>query len=225
MANLAIVFGHSSGLGLELTKIFIDKGYEVVGISHTQTPIESKQLTSIVANLLELNQLQQVVDDIKSKYSNFDTLIYSAGVLAAHDMAAINYNDIGKLYGVNTFAPMYIESQLLENIKNNGAYVVNVSSSTVEHYHYPNLAVYSSSKAALAKFTKDLEKELKGTGARVMDFCPAGFTSNIYKQMSGDKVDRDESSQMDPADLARIILAILETPRNIEIPYIFANRK
>lgn len=225
MAKSAIVFGHSSGLGFEVTKLLLNNGYSVFGVSHTESPEKSDNLTSIVADLTNTSVIENVINLILNEHKDFNVLLYSAGILAGHDMNAIKYDDIEKIYKVNTFAPMYIESRLLDVIKTNGAYVVNVSSSTVEHYHYPNLAVYSSSKAALGKFTKDLDKELKNTSARVMDFCPAGFASNIYKQMGGEKVERDESSQMDPADLAGIIFKIIELPKNIEIPYIFANRK
>lgn len=221
----AIVFGHSSGLGFELTNKLLEKGYQVIGFSNTETTTRSDRLVSVIADLSSRPELEKVKDLILEIHNKFDLLIYSAGILNGCPIDDFSYESLEKLYKANTFAPMYIESRLLNHIKENGSYVINVTSSTVEHYSYSSFAEYSSSKAALAKFTKDIRKELAGTSARVMDFCPAGFKSNIYKNMNGNKVERDESEQMSPADLAGIIIYLAELPKNIEIPYIFANRK
>jgi len=119
---------------------------------------------------------------------------------------------------------MFIESQLLGLIKKNGTDVVNITSSALVDY-YPKFAEYSSSKAAFAKFTKDLQKELQDTNARVLDVCPSGFQSNIYKVMTGDKIDRDESKQMKAEDLANLIDYVLKLPKKMELTYIYVNRK
>jgi len=71
----------------------------------------------------------------------------------------------------------------------------------------------------------DLQKELEGFKCRVMDFCPSGFTSDIYKVMTGEKIDRDESKQIKAEDLAELIFYLLRLPKRIEIASIFVNRK
>jgi short-subunit dehydrogenase len=198
----------------------LTNGYHVVGISRSAGAIKSDKLIDLQADLSKKENLQVAVKEIKQKYPVFDVLIFAAGMLTAHDIDNLNYSDMEYQYKVNVFAPMFIESQLLKNIKVNSTYVVNVTSSALIDY-YPRYSEYSSSKAALAKFTADLQKSLLETGARVMDVCPGGFKSNIYKTMTGDKIDRDESKQMNAEDLAGLIAFILEMPKDIEIPYLY----
>lgn len=220
----ALIFGHSSGLGYELSKSLLKDGYCVIGASRRVSDIQSSSLINLAVDLEDKSQIQKICDQIKSDYSKFDVLIFAAGTLTAHDIDNLDYQELERSYRVNTFAPMIIESRLLDLVKKNEADIVNITSSALIDY-YPAFAEYSSSKAAFAKFTHDLEKELKPTNSRVTDICPGGFTSNIYKVMTGDKIDRDESRQMKAEDLADLILYIIKLPKRIEVVNIFVNRK
>lgn len=224
MPKKALIFGHTSGLGLSLTKSFLAKGYDIIGVSRSTSSIESNRITSLQTDLAQKSDLETLISTIRRDYADFDVLVYAAGTLTSHDFDKINYDDMEYVYRVNTFAPMLLESHLLDLIKQNETYVVNITSSTLI-LKYPEYAEYASSKAAFSKFTKDLHAELLPTGARVMDVCPAGFTSGIYAAMSGDHVERNENEQMNPDDIAELISTIVSLPKNIELPYVFINRK
>lgn len=220
----ALVFGHSSGLGYAISKALLNDGYVVVGISRRISDIKSESLVNLTIDLGDKKQVQKVCNEIKANHSDFDVLIYAAGTLTSHNMDKLVYEELDWIYRVNTFAPMIIESCLLGNIKLNKADVVNITSSALIDY-YPTFAEYTSSKAAFAKFTADLQKHLKETESRVMDICPGGFTSNIYKSMSGDKIDRDESRQINAEDLADLILCFIKLPKRMEITNVLISRK
>jgi short-subunit dehydrogenase len=220
----ALIFGHTSGLGYQVTKRFLDAGYAVIGIARRKSDVVSDNLVNITADLSRKDDVLRVVQEIKGQHSTFDVVIYCAGMLIAHDIDKLDYDQMERSYKVNTFAPMTIESGLLDLIKKNSADVLNVSSSSIVDL-YPKYSEYSSSKIALQKFTNDLQKALKDTPSRVVHFCPSGFTSNIYNTMIGEKVDRDESVQMKSEDLADLIYYLLALPKKIEITDIYVNRK
>lgn len=220
----ALIFGHSSGLGHALTILMLEDGYHVVGVSRRESEITSTNLVNLQADLAKKDQIDDVIETIKNNYQQFDVLIFAAGTLTAHAIENLDYDEIERLFKVNTFAPMAIESALLPEIKNNGADIVNISTIALFNY-YPAFAEYSASKAAIAKFTGDLQKELFDTPSRVIDFCPSGFTSNIYKVMTGDKVNRDESLQINASDLAELLLYTIKLPKRMEITKILINRK
>lgn len=225
MANqTALVFGHSSGLGLELSRVLLNDGFRVIGISRRISEIEDDNLINLECDLSSPEQIEEVVAVIKSEFAKFDVLIFAAGTLTAHNIDYLDYKELERIFRVNTFAPMTVESGLLDLIRENGADIINVTSSALIDY-YPAFAEYSATKAAFAKFTFDLEKELFDTPCRVMDLCPSGFTSNIYKDMTGDIIDRDESKQMKSSDLAAFVLAMIKLPKIMEVAKVFIQRK
>ncbi|MEX0616854.1 MAG: SDR family oxidoreductase [Candidatus Woykebacteria bacterium] len=224
MIKKAIVFGHSSGLGKAITELLLKEDYEILGIARTNLEHDSKNLTNLVADLADSKEVERIAETIKKRFAQFAVLIYSAGILSAHDIDYLDPKTLQQVFRVDLFAPMIIESRLHKLIRSNGADVVNITSSAIDDY-YPKYAEYTPAKTAFAKFTDDLRRSLEKTPARVIEIRPAGFASNIYVQMIGDKVDRDESQMIRAEDLARFILDILKLPKRIEVGRIFINRK
>jgi|GEM_PF-1261720 len=220
----AIVCGHTSGLGYAVTEELLNKNYYVIGLARSRSKLKSKKLVNIQVDLLKKNDVITAASIISKKYSQFNSIVYCSGILTAHDIDKLDYNEMEKLYKIIVFAPMLLESKLLPLIKENSADIVNITSSALIDY-YPAFAEYSSAKAAIQRFTKDLQKQLKNTKCRVIEFCPGAFASNIYKNMTGKKINRDESIQISPDEYAKVLVYILELPKIIEIPNIYIDRK
>ena len=220
----AIIVGHSSGLGFAVTKALIDRQYRVIGVARSINSIKSELLENIQVDLSKKEGIEKAILEIKNKYSQFDFIVYCASLLTAHNIDNLNYDDTEQLYKVNVFAPLMFESGLLSLIRRNEADIINITSSALIEY-YPAFAEYSSAKAALQKFTKDLQEELKETSSRVIEFCPGAFASNIYKNMTGDKINRNEAAQVSAKEYADIIVYILELPKKMEVRYIYVDRK
>jgi short-subunit dehydrogenase len=219
----AIVFGHTSGLGQALTSQLLAKGYQVVGIARSAAQ-EALPVVNIQCDLSTEDGVNFVVEELRTNHNEFDVIVYSAGTLTAHGIAELEYKSMDYLYRLNVFAPLKIESALYDLIVSNGADVVNITSSSIVEV-YEDFAEYSTSKAALAKFTLDLRRALHETEARVIDLCPSGFSSHMYERMTGKKIDRDESKQMGVDDVASLVLTILALPKRIEVSHIHLDRK
>lgn len=224
MQRTAIIFGHTSGLGLAISKKLLDQGYRIVGVARSRSIVNSPELTEIAADLTDQTALEQVVERIRDQHADFGLLVYCAGTLTAREIDALNYEAIMDLYRLNLFAPMVIESHLLDLIEENGADVVNVTSSSIIE-HYPTFTEYATAKAALAKFTYDLRRRLQDSPARVIEICPSGFTSSIYVNMTGERITRDESEQIQVTDLASLVTYIIGLPKIIEVAHIYVGRK
>ena len=220
----ALVFGHTSGLGFAVTKELLNKKFRVIGFARSKSDLKSDQLVNIKVDLSSKGGIETAVSTIKQKYSRFDAVIYCSGVLTAHDIDKLDYDQMEQLYKIIVFAPMFLESRLLPLIKKNSADVVNITSSALIEY-YVQFAEYTSAKAAFQRFTKDLQKHLSNTKCRVIEFCPGAFASNIYKHMTGQKINRDESIQVSADEYARVLVYLLELPKIMEVPNIYVDRK
>ncbi len=219
-----LIFGHTSGLGYHLSKKYLDTGHTVIGVARRKSDLASDKLINLEADLSSKADTQRVADEIAGQHSKFGALLFCAGTLTSHGIGRLDYAQMEAMYKVNLFAPMIIESKLLDTIKANSADVMNVTSDSAFNF-YENYYEYGTSKIALQKFTSDLRKSLKDTPCRVMDFCPSGFQSNIRKTGTGEVVVRDESTYMKAEDLADLIYYLLSLPKWIEIASIFSNRK
>jgi NADP-dependent 3-hydroxy acid dehydrogenase YdfG len=220
----AIIFGHTSGLGLAIAERLQSDGYKVVGVARSQVAKDLPGVEEIAVDLTDETALISTIQSLRLAYSHFDVLVYSAAILTAHNLNAIDYRRTEYLYRLNLFAPMLIESRLLDLIAQNGADVVNVTSSSI-HEHYPQFTEYATAKAAFSKFTDDLRRRLEPTPARVIELCPSGFASNLYQRMMGEMIPRDESKQMSAADLAELVSCVLAMPKIIEVAGLYVNRK
>jgi len=80
MSNkIALVFGHTTGLGHALTKQFLKNGYKVIGISRSSYDAQADKLINIPTDLTNEKELNTVIASIKRNYSNFDILVFAAG--------------------------------------------------------------------------------------------------------------------------------------------------
>jgi len=218
-----LIFGHSSGLGLAVVKKLLENNISVAGFSRSSSGIMDDNLKEIKVDLSISNEVEKTIDIIKSDYNDFDAIIYCSGILTSHSPDEVDITEMKKLFEINFFSAVRIETELLKLIKRNEADVVNVTSSVVSEY-YENYIEYNTSKVALQRFTSDLQKKLYGTKSRVIEFRPGGFRSNIYKNMLGDKINRNESEQMNPKDLADIIYFILNLPKKVNIKSIYIDK-
>jgi short-subunit dehydrogenase len=220
----AVIFGHTSGLGLELSKMLLDEGYQVVGVARRKSKLDSKNVINLTADLSSEHDVEAIAARLRDQHSSFNLLAFCAGTLTSHAIDKLDYHEMERIFRVNVFAPMAIESRLFDLIKLNEADLLNVSSDSISNT-YPSYHEYAASKVALQKFTRDLQQALKETNCRVIDFCTSGFQSNMRPNMTGEKAIRDEASYPTADEVAGLIVQLLKVSRKIEVAHVFTNRK
>ncbi len=215
-----IITGASDGLGLELAKQFIKKGYTVISISRSKPTIS--EIIHIKADLLIEKDIDKAVEIIKDKHSNFSCLINSAGMVNIRSIDELDYKETEQLFRLNTVAPMYLVSKLFDLLVNNLADIVNIGSA-LAFKAYESQAAYGSSKWAIRGLNENLRLEFKNSKVRVIGFHPGGFKSKFVEKYTGEKMNLDP--YMDPKYLAKFLIQILELPKNMEVSEVVVNRK
>lgn len=217
MDNVAIVTGASGALGTEVSKLFIEKGYTVIGMSRSK-PIEDVIWCRV--DLTSEYSILNALDFIKARHPKFDCLVNCVGVFNLDPIEELDYSKMEKLLSVNLMGPMKITSGLMKLIKENEADVVNVGSS-ISYKAMDGHSLYGASKWGLRGYTKHLQLELEHTKSRVTYFSPAGFKSGLFKKAHADM---DMSGYMDAKDLAGLLMCIVELPKSMEVSDILINR-
>ena len=215
---MIVITGASSGIGLEVAKLYKETGMKVVNVSLHECEHAD---VNIVKDLREGDGIQEaarVVDDIEEP---LEAVINCVGVYTHQEFGKITEEEIKRLMASNVKAPMLLASELIDRIKKDGADVLNVVSKAGTQGSGDN-PVYATSKWGERGYTLSLQAALKDTPCRVISFCPGGIRTELFEKAGADV---NTSKWMSPTDIAGLIKQILELPKNMEISEILINRK
>lgn len=218
---MIIITGASDGLGLEVAKIYKQAGMTVVNISRRQSEFADY---NILHNLQEGEEIQSAVGEILQIDEKLEAVINCIGVWTSEPIGKITEAEIKRTMATNVKSNILITSELLEKIKQDSADVLNVIS-TAGLKGNSHHALYVASKWAQRGYTLSLQDELKDTKCRVISFCPGGIKTKLFEKDLGEDITEDQTTWMNPADLAVFIKQILDLPKSIEVSEVVLNRK
>jgi NAD(P)-dependent dehydrogenase (short-subunit alcohol dehydrogenase family) len=121
-ANTVMITGSNRGLGLEFTKQYAEKGYDV--IATTRNPDDAKDLKALAAKhkgimIEKLDVLDHAaVKALAAKYKGkpVDILINNAGVLGEGTFGTLDLAMFHKVMDTNVFATMAVSEAFKDNI-------------------------------------------------------------------------------------------------------------
>ena len=201
MKNI-IITGTSSGIGLELVKIYSENGYKVISLSRSDLP--AKGLVGVEHMNFDISKKESLVNLInlvKNKYKKIDILINNAGKLINKSFKDLSKDDLYDIYDVNVFGVISLIQSLLPFFKKD-SHVVNISSigGISGSSKFPGLTAYSSSKGALNILTEVLAEEFKESGPKFNSLSLGSVnTPMLNKAFPGYK------AQVDPNEMASFI--------------------
>ncbi len=180
--KIAIITGGNSGIGYASAKELKENGATVIITGRNQEKVNHAAIElgvkGIVADVTNLQQMDELVEKVKNEFGNVDVLLVNAGIFSpapigqnteeAYDNQ-MNINLKGAIFTIEKFA----------SILNDGASVINISSE-LANKGVANTAIYSASKAALNSYTKTAATELAPRKIRVNSINPGPVNTPIY---------------------------------------------
>lgn len=168
MKKYVVITGASRGIGFELTKLFAEKGDEVIALSRNTKPCDDLQLTNVTSISCDLSKdedYNDVEELIKTKWNRVDILINNAGAILNKPFSETTINDFHSVYQTNVYGVAEMTRRLLP-FMSKGSHVVTISSmgGVQGSMKFPGLAAYSSSKGAVITLTELLAEEYKESG-------------------------------------------------------------
>lgn len=223
----ALITGASSGIGLELARVFARNGYDLVLVARNQPRLEQ------IAAELKPAQVQVLAKDLsltEAPYEIFaavpkvDVLVNNAGFGVYGKFLDTALADELEMLQVNMTALVVLTKLYLPAMvaARNGK-IMNVAS-TAAFQAGPLMALYYATKAFVLSFSEAIANELKGSGVTVTTLCPGPTATEFQKRgkmedsglVKGRKV-------MDARSVAEIGYRGLMSGRTIVIPG-FRNR-
>ena len=220
MKNIVLT-GASDGLGKAFGELCVQNEMNVIALCRTKPDYECVFLKT---DLKSEKSIQSACQQIKEKYCKIDILVNCAGVMSAQKLEDITFDEIENLMRVNLLAPIFLTSQLMDIIKQNGTDILNVGSTCGTKGGYPDQLAYTASKWGIRGTSYNLQEELKKYKSRVIQFNVGGMNTRIFAKYTGKEIEHPEE-WMDPKEIAKLMFSLLSLPKQIEISDITINRK
>jgi short-subunit dehydrogenase len=169
MAQKVWIIGGSSGIGLELTKRYLETNNDVILSARSATTLKHLQeLVLLYPDTLKLLDIdvansQSVKDGVAlawSMHDGIDLCIYNAGIYESMKMDEWNLEHFEAMNQINYMGGVRIVTGLapLFEAQKNGHFVFNLSISS--YLGLPYGGGYSAPKAALLNFCESIQPEL-----------------------------------------------------------------
>lgn len=174
-----VITGAASGIGREVAIVTSLQGAHVIlldisqeGLNSTLSLLSGDKHSAITTNLANLNELQDIVSDIVSKYGVIWGLVHCAGISSRKPLNMLKKESSENLMNVNFYS--FVELVKLATKKDNFAFggsIVAISSvSSIKGYKAKT--EYCVSKAALDAAVRCFALELMHKNIRVNTIMP-----------------------------------------------------
>ena len=226
--NMAIVTGSALGLGYELAKQLIERGWFVAGVdfdaerqAELGEQFASDKYQAYVGDISDESFVKESVADI-AKRGHIDLLINNAGQPSFKVPTAYEAADVDKclkgLKGMVLFSVETLKATGERDVK-----IANVMSTAATRGN-ANESVYCATKWGEKGYTKSLQAAYKGTSVKIVGVYPGGIDTAFYRD-SHDYVSVEKQHTFMRADqLAEVILFNLVNDANLTVSDIEINR-
>ena len=178
----AVITGGNSGIGFATAKKFSELGAQVMitgrSADKVSSAAESLSVIGAVADVQDLSQIDNLVDQVKREFGTIDILFVNAGIFAPAPIGQISEEMFDQQMGINFKGAIFTIEKLLP-VLNEGASIINLSSINA-YTGMPMTAVYAASKAALNAYTRTAATELAPRKIRVNAVNPGPTETPIF---------------------------------------------
>jgi len=233
MEKISIISGGSSGLGLEIADLLVKSGKKVLILGRNSikiTEASSRLKKSAKGNLSEAlicnigneEEVRKVGDYLTNNDLSVEYLFNNAGMGLFTKADTSTSTMIDTVFEANLKGMILLTSLILRLTPlEDELTIVNIMS-TSALFGRAEETIYCAAKWGARGYTEALRTELKGTKRNIIAVYPGGMMTDFWK-IPGQN--RDISSFMDPAEVARKIIDAVIVTDKMFVTDITINRK
>ena len=206
---LAVVTGASSGIGLELTKLFAASDFDLVVAAeddYIHSVAEGIGAAGVGARAVQVDLAtpRGVEELYRSIGRPVDALVLNAGIGAGGAFATdTRLEDELKLIDLNVRSTVHLAKRVIPDMVRRGEGRVLVTSSIASTMPGSFQAVYNASKSFVQSFALALREELKDSGVTITSLMPGPTETEFFERAKMLDTRVGAGDKDDPADVAR----------------------
>lgn len=154
--KVIVIFGGTSGIGLEINNLALLNGAKVEVASRSHNGIDITKLGSV----------KEFLKAVNDKQGKIDYIINTAGLLIKKPIDLLDIEEISALIDINYVGAVNIAIAGKSYLKKSRGMLLNFTSSSYTRGR-AFYALYSSTNAAIVNFTQALAEEWVGDGIRI----------------------------------------------------------
>lgn len=186
----ALITGGTSGLGYELVKQFLEKGWNVgtfgrrtEKIAELNEQFGGINFFAMTCDLTVSNQIDNFLEEAYNKFQSVEVLILNGGKLGKtplEPLKRLNLIDFRDVYETNVFANVSLIKKVIGKQKTRKLKIVHVTSDAGVT-PYSNWSPYGSSKAAMDMVIRILNEEEKENNLTSFSFDPGDMNTEMHR--------------------------------------------
>lgn len=182
--KVALISGASRGIGKAIAETFLAEGAKVVISGRKQEDLDAfvknneqyrEKILVFCGDLTEESVRQKIVSEAVKTFGNIDCLVPSVGKGAVRFGHEVEMKEWGEAFAINFWCAVDITARALPVMKKNGggSIVFVAALAGIEAVDAP--LTYSTAKAALVAYAKNLSRELSAFNIRVNCVAPGNI--------------------------------------------------
>jgi len=173
-----------------------------------------------VCDLNNATQLTEISEKALLAMGNIDILVNVAGIFPVKSINDTDIEVFDECFGVNVRAPFILSKAFVKGMMDNKwGRIINIGSSS-SYSGFKGTAVYCASKHAILGLGRATHSEWKEEGIRVFTISPG----SMQTAMGRDVVGQDYETFIDPNELSKFIIDVIEYDNNLIAEEIRVNR-
>lgn len=182
-SRTALVTGASSGIGLAVARLLVDRGHRVVGTSRDPGGIAAEDRVAGVdyraVNLDDLGSVAALADGLERDGVEVDVLVNNAGESQCGALEELPLDQVERLFRVNVLGPVHLTQRLVPGMRRRGHGRVVMVGSMLASFPLAYRSSYVASKAALKGFAEAARFELAPHGVWLTTVEPGSIATGI----------------------------------------------
>jgi len=210
----ALITGATSGIGLELAKLFARDAYNLVIVARNTTKLNetadllknagSGRVTVLSCDLSYANAAQEVYDKVREKEIVVDILVNNAGAGEHGLFKETSLTEELAIIQLNIATLVHMTKLFLKDMLARNEGRILQTASVASYQPTPKLAVYAATKAFVLSFTDAIINEISDSNVTMTALIPSATATEFFKRAGAENTKAANSNPEDPAVVAKI---------------------